>query len=113
MRLLIINTKVNNASRYYRLFKVDGENMTEIGFSGLGTDYTEIQDNKKTLKDGTFYYVSKKYRADGIPRDIIYKLKSMFDELTYINGIWNGLQATTITQTLKELCDEYHPAYSR
>jgi hypothetical protein len=82
--------------------------MTEIGFSGLGTDYTEIQDNKKTMKDGTFFYVSKKYRCDGIPRDIIYKLRNKFDELTYMNGFYNGLDVTTIKKELKNRMDEYY-----
>jgi hypothetical protein len=60
------------------------------------------------MKDGTFFYVSKKYRYDGIPRDIIYKLRNKFDELTYMNGFYNGLDVTTIKKELKNRMDEYY-----
>jgi hypothetical protein len=108
MKLLIINTKINSASRYYRLYKVTSEGMIELGFSGLGTDYSEISDNKKHLDKYMFCYKSTKYRADGIPRDIIYKLRKIFDELIYIDAYNNGVYISTISHELKQLRDNYY-----
>lgn len=108
MKLLIICIKRNTASRCYRLYKQDNDKLTEIGFSGLKTDYSEIAGNKKTFKDGHFYYVSKKYRFDGIPRDIIYNLRKIFDEITYIDNYYNGITVTTIEKNINEYLDNYY-----
>ena len=108
MRLMIINTKINNASRYYRLYKMDGEKITEIGFSGLGTDYDEIKGNKKDYKDGSFVYVSRFYRVDGIPRDIVYYLRHRFSELIMIEGNFNGVQYYDVKTVLKSANDNYY-----
>jgi hypothetical protein len=107
MKLMIINIKINSASRYYRLYKVEGEKIVEIGFSGLGTDYEEIKGNKKNYKDGSFVYVSKKYRADGIPRDIVYYLRHRFSKLIMIEGNYNGVQVYDVKTVLKSLRDNF------
>ena len=108
MKLLIICIKKNSASRCYRLYKQEGEKLIEIGFSGLGTDYNEIADNKKTFKDGNFYYISKKYRFNGVPRDIIYKLQGLFDEIEYIDNYYNGTYCTTIVKEINSYLDNFY-----
>jgi galactokinase/mevalonate kinase-like predicted kinase len=108
MTLLIINTKINSNSRYYRLYKIVNGAPVEIGFSGLGTDYEEIKENKKNIDKYMFCYKSKKYRADGIPRDIIYKLKDKFSNLIYIDSYYNGVYTSTIKHELKQMHDNYY-----
>lgn len=102
MTLVIINTKTNKTSCYYNLYYIENNNLIPIGFSGLETDYSEIQENKKHLKDRTFTYKSTHYNPYGVPVDIVRALKDKFDTFQYIDDTYNGVSNHITAKFLNE-----------
>jgi hypothetical protein len=102
MTLVIINTKTNKTTCYYKLFYIKDGVLVPLGFDGLGTDYSEVEQFKKVLSNNTFVYQSKKYNGNGVPVDIIRALKDKFDTYQYIDDFYNGVTAGSTEHFLNE-----------
>ena len=102
MTLVIVNAKTNKTSIYYKLFYIKDNSLIPIGFDGLGTDYHEIKEYKKTLTGYRFVYKSTRYNSTGVPLDLLEALKNKFTHYQYVDDFYNGITTDEIARTLRE-----------